>query len=76
MKDLLQNLIQTLRRELQKYGEMLARLTAKIRHGPAPDELLQSLGYSSSAPRFKMLASREHGQREPAPESGLAADKN
>jgi hypothetical protein len=78
MKDLLQNLVQALRLELQQYGEMLARLDQQqdfvMRR--RPDELLQSLAEIQSQATAIQNAreTREQCQRELTREFGLGAD--
>ena len=78
MKDLLQNLVQTLRHELQQYGEMLARLDEQqeLVMGRRSDELLQSLSdiQSQCIAIQNAREVREQSQREIAREFGLSAD--
>lgn len=78
MKDLLQNLIQTLRHELQQYGEMLAQLDQQqeLVMGRRPDELLHSLSdiQSQCTAIQNARENREQCQRELARDFGLDAD--
>jgi flagellar biosynthesis/type III secretory pathway chaperone len=78
MKDLSQDLVQTLRHELQQYGEMLARLDQQQEFviGRRPDELLQSLSdiQSQCTAIQNARQNREQCHGEVTREFGLAAD--
>ena len=76
MKDLAEELVQTLRHELHQYGEMLARLDQQQEMVMCrrPDELLQSLSdiQSQCAAIQNARGKREECQRNVAREFGLA----
>ncbi|MCI0540899.1 MAG: flagellar protein FlgN [Verrucomicrobiales bacterium] len=78
MKDFLQDLVQTLRHELQQYGEMLARLDQQqeLVLGRRPDELLQSLAdiQSQCLAIQNARERREQCQRDLAREFQLGED--
>src|SRR5687767_13057218 len=78
MKDLLQDLVQALRHELQQYGEMLARLDQQQEFvmGRLSDELLHSLSdiQSQCTAIQNARENREQRQSELARDFGLGAD--